>query len=153
MDGCYFFVALLGLGSCFLALLGLERAAVGALMSGTAGLEVVCLSLLLPSLTACPRSCSQSNVLGGACHGRGVEDFSGDSCVSTCSSDSHRMALRCCCREGMSRQEAEDLVATALALAMSRDGSSGGVIRCAAFKLAACCTPAPSMHAVVGSGA
>lgn len=32
-------------------------------------------------------------------------------------------------KEGMSRQEAEDLVATALALAMSRDGSSGGVIR------------------------
>jgi hypothetical protein len=29
----------------------------------------------------------------------------------------------------MSRGEAEDLVATALALAMSRDGSSGGVIR------------------------
>ena len=35
-------------------------------------------------------------------------------------------------REGMTRVEAEDLVATALALAMSRDGSSGGVIRCAA---------------------
>ncbi|KAI7841475.1 hypothetical protein COHA_004869 [Chlorella ohadii] len=32
-------------------------------------------------------------------------------------------------KEGMSRQQAEDLVATALALAMSRDGSSGGVIR------------------------
>lgn len=32
-------------------------------------------------------------------------------------------------REGMGRQEAEDLVATALALAMARDGSSGGVIR------------------------
>lgn len=32
----------------------------------------------------------------------------------------------------MTRQQAEDLVATALALAMSRDGSSGGVIRCAA---------------------
>ena len=29
----------------------------------------------------------------------------------------------------MSRQEAEDLVKEALALAMSRDGSSGGVIR------------------------
>lgn len=29
----------------------------------------------------------------------------------------------------MSREEAETLVATALALAMSRDGSSGGVIR------------------------
>lgn len=36
------------------------------------------------------------------------------------------------CREGMGRQEAEDLVATALALAMARDGSSGGVIRCVA---------------------
>ena len=34
-----------------------------------------------------------------------------------------------CRREGATRQEAEDLVATALALAMSRDGSSGGVIR------------------------
>ncbi|PSC76812.1 Proteasome subunit beta type-6 [Micractinium conductrix] len=32
-------------------------------------------------------------------------------------------------KDGMSRQEAEDLTATALALAMSRDGSSGGVIR------------------------
>ena len=32
-------------------------------------------------------------------------------------------------REGMSRQEAEDMVKEALALAMSRDGSSGGVIR------------------------
>ena len=32
----------------------------------------------------------------------------------------------------MSREEAEDLVALALALAMSRDGSSGGVIRCVA---------------------
>lgn len=32
-------------------------------------------------------------------------------------------------REGMSRKEAEDLVARALALAMSRDGSSGGLIR------------------------
>jgi 20S proteasome subunit beta 1 len=32
-------------------------------------------------------------------------------------------------REGMSSQEAEDLVSSALALAMSRDGSSGGVIR------------------------
>lgn len=33
------------------------------------------------------------------------------------------------CREGMSRQEAEELVKTALALAMSRDGSSGGLAR------------------------
>lgn len=33
------------------------------------------------------------------------------------------------CSEGMSREEAETVVATALALAMSRDGSSGGVIR------------------------
>jgi 20S proteasome subunit beta 1 len=32
-------------------------------------------------------------------------------------------------REGMTRKEAEDLVAQALALAMSRDGSSGGLIR------------------------
>lgn len=32
-------------------------------------------------------------------------------------------------REGMNRQEAEDMVKEALALAMSRDGSSGGVIR------------------------
>jgi 20S proteasome subunit beta 1 len=32
-------------------------------------------------------------------------------------------------REGMGAQEAEDFVASALALAMSRDGSSGGVIR------------------------
>lgn len=32
-------------------------------------------------------------------------------------------------REGMTGTEAEDLVAQALALAMSRDGSSGGVIR------------------------
>lgn len=32
-------------------------------------------------------------------------------------------------REGMSREEAEDYVATGLALAMSRDGSSGGVVR------------------------
>jgi 20S proteasome alpha/beta subunit len=30
----------------------------------------------------------------------------------------------------MGREEAEELVASALALAMSRDGSSGGVIRC-----------------------
>lgn len=33
------------------------------------------------------------------------------------------------CSEGMSQAEAEDLVATALALAMARDGSSGGVVR------------------------
>eukprot|EP00887_Chlorella_sp_A99_P005795 scaffold1.g5795.t1 len=32
-------------------------------------------------------------------------------------------------KEGMSQKEAEGLVATALALAMARDGSSGGVIR------------------------
>ena len=32
-------------------------------------------------------------------------------------------------REGMNRQEAEDVVKEAIALAMSRDGSSGGVIR------------------------
>ncbi|CAL8465244.1 g4779 [Coccomyxa elongata] len=32
-------------------------------------------------------------------------------------------------REGMSRAEAEELVKTALALAMSRDGSSGGIAR------------------------
>ncbi|KFM25126.1 Proteasome subunit beta type-6 [Auxenochlorella protothecoides] len=32
-------------------------------------------------------------------------------------------------REGMTRSEAEDLVATALELAMARDGSSGGVVR------------------------
>ena len=32
-------------------------------------------------------------------------------------------------KSGMSAQEAEDLVSSALALAMSRDGSSGGVIR------------------------
>lgn len=32
-------------------------------------------------------------------------------------------------KEGMTSQEAEDLVSSALALAMSRDGSSGGVIR------------------------
>ncbi|EFN54460.1 hypothetical protein CHLNCDRAFT_31571 [Chlorella variabilis] len=32
-------------------------------------------------------------------------------------------------KDGMGRQDAEDLVAMALALAMSRDGSSGGVIR------------------------
>ncbi|KAK9835400.1 hypothetical protein WJX81_007041 [Elliptochloris bilobata] len=32
-------------------------------------------------------------------------------------------------REGMSRAEAEELVATALALAASRDGSSGGLLR------------------------
>lgn len=32
-------------------------------------------------------------------------------------------------RESMAAQEAEDLVASALAFAMSRDGSSGGVIR------------------------
>lgn len=32
-------------------------------------------------------------------------------------------------REGMNSQDAEDLVSSALALAMSRDGSSGGVIR------------------------
>ena len=33
------------------------------------------------------------------------------------------------CREGMPRAEAEDLVASALALAASRDGSSGGLLR------------------------
>lgn len=33
------------------------------------------------------------------------------------------------CREGMGREEAEQLVKEAVALAMSRDGSSGGVIR------------------------
>ena len=33
------------------------------------------------------------------------------------------------CREGMSRKDAEELVKTALALAMSRDGSSGGLAR------------------------
>lgn len=33
------------------------------------------------------------------------------------------------CREGMSRKEAEEIVKTALALAMSRDGSSGGLAR------------------------
>ncbi|KAK2076947.1 hypothetical protein QBZ16_005175 [Prototheca wickerhamii] len=32
-------------------------------------------------------------------------------------------------RDGMSRQEAEDLVSTAIQLAMARDGSSGGVVR------------------------
>lgn len=32
-------------------------------------------------------------------------------------------------REGMSRAEAEEVVLTALALAMSRDGSSGGLAR------------------------
>ena len=32
-------------------------------------------------------------------------------------------------REGMSRKDAEELVKTALALAMSRDGSSGGLAR------------------------
>ena len=35
----------------------------------------------------------------------------------------------CACREGMSRKEAEEVVKTALALAMSRDGSSGGLAR------------------------
>lgn len=33
------------------------------------------------------------------------------------------------CREGMTRQEAEAVVKEAVALAMSRDGSSGGVAR------------------------
>jgi 20S proteasome subunit beta 1 len=33
-------------------------------------------------------------------------------------------------RDGMKREEAERLVKEAVALAMSRDGSSGGVIRC-----------------------
>lgn len=33
------------------------------------------------------------------------------------------------CREGMTQREAEDLVKESVALAMSRDGSSGGVIR------------------------
>ena len=33
------------------------------------------------------------------------------------------------CREGMSKTEAQELVKTATALAMSKDGSSGGVIR------------------------
>ena len=33
------------------------------------------------------------------------------------------------CRDGLNRQEAEDIVKEAIALAMSRDGSSGGVIR------------------------
>lgn len=32
-------------------------------------------------------------------------------------------------RDGLSKQEAEDIVKEAIALAMSRDGSSGGVIR------------------------
>lgn len=32
-------------------------------------------------------------------------------------------------RDGMRREEAEDLVKEAVALAMSRDGSSGGIIR------------------------
>lgn len=32
-------------------------------------------------------------------------------------------------RDGMSREEAEDLVSTALQLAMARDGSSGGLVR------------------------
>lgn len=32
-------------------------------------------------------------------------------------------------KEGMTKDEAEDFVVRALALAMSRDGSSGGVIR------------------------
>lgn len=35
----------------------------------------------------------------------------------------------CLCREGMSRGEAESLVKQAVSLAMSRDGSSGGVVR------------------------
>lgn len=34
-------------------------------------------------------------------------------------------------REGMSREECEQFVVNSLALAMSRDGSSGGVIRLA----------------------
>lgn len=37
--------------------------------------------------------------------------------------------LPCLHREGMTRAEAEELVKTALALAMSRDGSSGGIAR------------------------
>lgn len=40
-----------------------------------------------------------------------------------------RTLFMCIYRDGMTRQEAEDLVSSALALAMSRDGSSGGVIR------------------------
>jgi len=32
-------------------------------------------------------------------------------------------------KDGMTREEAENLVTTALTLAMSRDGSSGGVVR------------------------
>ncbi len=39
------------------------------------------------------------------------------------------LRLSCLHREGMSRAEAEELVKTALALAMSRDGSSGGIAR------------------------
>ena len=34
-----------------------------------------------------------------------------------------------CCRDGMTRPEAEELVKTAVALAMTTDSSSGGVIR------------------------
>ncbi len=37
--------------------------------------------------------------------------------------------LAASCREGMTREEAEQLVKEAVALAMARDGSSGGVIR------------------------
>lgn len=33
------------------------------------------------------------------------------------------------CRDGMTREEAEEFVATALELAMARDGSSGGLVR------------------------
>ena len=33
------------------------------------------------------------------------------------------------CRPGMSREQCEEVVLTALALAMSRDGSSGGLAR------------------------
>ncbi len=39
------------------------------------------------------------------------------------------MCCGCACRDGMSREEAEELVKTALSLAMSRDGSSGGLAR------------------------
>ena len=37
--------------------------------------------------------------------------------------------LHPCCRDGMTRQEAEELVKTAVALAMTTDSSSGGIIR------------------------
>ena len=79
-------------------------------MSRNEAEEVVTLPWPLPPL-ASPSECSRCTLI----------------LRTVCDKSSN--ILRGKCREGMSRKDAEELVKTALALAMSRDGSSGGLAR------------------------